>query len=170
MRLREKRSLTIISTAIITSAVEKNVAFLASDVGRLFRKRFEIATRDLGVTGPQWRALVRIHENPGINQGALAALLEVEAITAGRMIDRLEKLGLVERRPDPADRRVWLIHLTTRASPLLDALRGRAAEVIAESISIFTTEEQATLVALLTRMRENLLEPCTETAEILANG
>lgn len=150
--------------------MEKNVAFLASDVGRLFRKRFEIATRDLGVTGPQWRALVRIHENPGINQGALAALLEVEAITAGRMIDRLEKLGLVERRPDPADRRVWLIHLTAGASPLLDALRGRAAEVIAESISIFTADEQATLVALLTRMRENLLEPCTETAEILSNG
>lgn len=150
--------------------MENNIAFLASDVGRLFRKRFEIATRDLGVTGPQWRALVRINDNPGINQGALAALLEVEAITAGRMIDRLEKLGLVERRPDASDRRVWLIHLTAKASPLLDALRDRAGNVIAESIDIFTEEERATLVALLKRMREKLLEPCTETAEIILNG
>lgn len=150
--------------------MENNVAFLASDVGRLFRKRFELATRDLGVTGPQWRALVRINDNPGINQGALAALLEVEAITAGRMIDRLEKLGMVERRPDPRDRRAWLLHLTAQADPMLTVLRARAVDVIAESTSIFSPDEHATLVSLLARMRVNLLEPCTELAEIVPNG
>lgn len=150
--------------------MENNVAFLASDVGRLFRKRFEIATRDLGVTGPQWRALLRISANPGINQGALAGLLEVEAITAGRMIDRLEKLGMVERRPDPGDRRAWLLHLTSRADPILTDLRKRAAEVIGESTSIFSEQELATLMGLLARMRLNLLEPCAEVAEVIPNG
>lgn len=150
--------------------MDSNVAFLASDIGRLFRKRFEYVTRDLAVTGPQWRALVKISDHPGINQGALAALLEVEAITVGRMVDRLEKLGFVERRPDAADRRVWMLHLTEAAAPVLDALRSRAATVIAESLDVFTAEEQATLVSLLQRMRERLLIPGGELVEVPENG
>ena len=160
----------IISTATIPLDVENNVAFLASDIGRLFRKRLEVATRDLGVTGPQWRALARIHDQPGINQCALASLLEVEAITAGRMVDRLEKLGLVERRPDPGDRRVWLLHLTASAQPLLAAMRERANGVIAESLDIFSDIEVAQLLALLKRMRLKLLEPCCDVAEVPTHG
>ena len=143
--------------------MDNNIAFLTSDVGRLFRKRFEIATRDTGITGPQWRALLRIQDNPGINQGTLASLLEVEAITAGRMIDRLEKLGLVERRPDPCDRRAWLLHLTGNAPDLLDNLRGRATDVIDEFTEIFSPEERDQFINFLTRMRQRLLAPCTET-------
>lgn len=150
--------------------MENNVAFLASDVGRLFRKRFDVVTREYGITGPQWRALLRIGDNPGINQGALAALLEVEAITTGRMIDRLEKLQLVERRPDPNDRRAWLLHLAPAAGPLLDRMRAKAAEVIDETIRIYSPEELDLLVALLRRMREKLLDPCTELAEVIDNG
>lgn len=144
--------------------MENNVAFLTGDVARLFRKRFEFATRDCGITGPQWRALALIQNNPGINQGALASLLEVEPITAGRMIDRLEKLDLVERRPDAADRRVWLLHLTERAVPLLDGLRDRAFNVMAEFTSIFSEPEKELFLSFLKRMREKLLEPCSPAA------
>lgn len=150
--------------------MENNVAFLTSDVARLLRKRFEYATRDCGITGPQWRALQLVNVNPGINQGTLAALLEVEAITAGRMIDRLEKMGLVERRADPGDRRVWLLHLTERAAPLLERLRDRALNVIAEYTAIFSDVERDQLVSHLRRLREKLLEPCSDTAEIVTNG
>ena len=150
--------------------MENNVAFLTSDVARLLRKRFEYATRYSGITGPQWRALQLVNVNPGINQGTLAALLEVEAITAGRMIDRLEKMGLVERRANPGDRRVWLLHLTERAAPLLERLRDRALNVIAEYTAIFSDVERDQLVSHLRRLREKLLEPCSDTAEIVTNG
>lgn len=150
--------------------MEKNIAFLTGDVARLFRKRFEYATRDCGITGPQWRALVLIQNNPGMNQGALAALLEVEPITAGRMIDRLEKLGLVERRPDAADRRVWLLHLTDRAAPMLERLRERAVSVMADFTDIFSDEEKELFLSFLKRMRDKLLEPCNPIAETVTNG
>ena len=150
--------------------MDNNIAFLASDVGRLFRKRFELATRDLGITSPQWRMILRISENPGINQGSLAGMLEVEAITAGRMIDRLERLGLVERRPDPTDRRAWLLHLTDRARPMVDLLRNRAATVIAESTETLSPDELAQLVGLLARVRERLLGQGAESPRLVANG
>lgn len=144
--------------------MDKNLAFLTSDVARLFRKRFEFATRGCGITGPQWRALLLIQHNPGINQGNLAALLEVEAITAGRMIDRLEKLGLVERRADPSDRRAWRLHLTDEAPVVLDALRERAGVVMDQFTEIFSEPEKDLFISFLSRMREKLLEP-TENAE-----
>ena len=136
--------------------MSNNVAFLATDVGRLFRKRFNVAARQLGVTGAQWRMLAAIRRTPGINQAAIAAWLEVEAITAGRMIDRLEKAGLVERRADPADRRTWHLFLTAQADCQMDRLAGFADGVFAEALTGFSAADHATLLALLERVRTNL--------------
>lgn len=150
--------------------MDSNVAFLANDIARLFRKRFEVASRNVGVTGDQWRVLGRIAAHPGINQGALASLLEVEPITAGRMVDRLEKRGLVERRPDPHDRRVWLLHVTPQAESLLVVLRERLGGVIAVATEMFSRQELDQLTLLLNRLRDQLLAPGADSLEVAANG
>ncbi|MBX9885141.1 MAG: MarR family transcriptional regulator [Novosphingobium sp.] len=138
--------------------MQNNIAFLTSDVSRLLRKRFDVVSRRFGVTGPQWRMLAALRRTPGINQGALAQWLEVEAITAGRMIDRLEKSGMVERRADPNDRRAWRLFLTAAATPLLDELFTCATDVFEEALHGFAPDESALLLALLERVRANLLE------------
>ncbi|MFC4294175.1 MarR family winged helix-turn-helix transcriptional regulator [Novosphingobium tardum] len=137
-----------------------NVAFLANDIGRLFRKRFDAASGQAGLTGPQWRLLGAIQRNPGANQIALANFLDVEPITAARMIDRLEKAGLVERRPDPGDRRAWCLHLTEAAQPQIAEARALAEKVIARSLAGIDENDQALLRDLLGRMRDNLSEGC----------
>jgi len=136
--------------------MSSNVAFLATDVGRLFRKRFNVSARQLGVTGAQWRMLAAIRRTPGINQGAIAGWLEVEAITAGRMIDRLEKAGLVQRRDDPNDRRTWRLFLTEQADRHMSHLSDFADGVFAEALAGFSDAEHATLLSLLDRVRANL--------------
>ena len=154
--------------------MQNNIAFLTSDVSRLLRKRFDVVSRRFGVTGPQWRMLAALRRTPGINQGALAQWLDVEAITAGRMIDRLEKSGMVERRADPNDRRAWRLFLTDEATPLLDELFGCATEVFDEALQGFAAGERDLLLALLERVRANLLEeaPPERTASegALAHG
>jgi len=109
------------------------------------------------VTGPQWRVLAALHYHPGITQSVLAGLLDVEAITVGRMIDRLQKGELVERRPDPADRRAWLLFITPAAEDLLGQLQGMAEALMAETLANFTPEEFQQLVGLLNRLRDNLV-------------
>lgn len=141
-----------------------NVAFLSSDIGRLFRKRFAASARSFGVTGPQWRMLAAIQRDPGTNQGALANWLEVEPITAGRMIDRLEKLGLVERRHDPADRRRWRMHLTAEAETLMNRMSTCAQTVLADAVAGFSESEHAQLLALLERVRTNLSDDSSQDA------
>jgi len=142
--------------------MRNNIAFLSTDVGRLFRKRFDAVARGFGVTGPQWRVLVHLDRTPGVNQVVIADRLEVEAITIGRMIDRLEKAGMVERRSDPADRRAWRLYLREDAQPLLTKLRQCADEVMAEALAGFSEEEHDQLIDMLERVRANL---CDETPE-----
>lgn len=136
---------------------QTNIAFLATDIGRLFRKRFDASARASGVTGPQWRVLAALSHHPGITQAVLAGLLDVEAITAGRMIDRLQKAGLVDRRPAPADRRAWLLFITPAAEDLLGQLQKMAEELMAVVLGNFAPEEFEELVGLLNRLRNNLV-------------
>lgn len=146
--------------------MQPNIAFLATDVGRLFRKRFEAASQSVGLTGPQWRLLRAIELNPGATQIAVANSLDVEPITAGRMIDRLAKAGVVERRPDPSDRRAWRLYVTERASPHLDEAKTRATALIGHALAGFSDTEQEQLKGLLERMRGNLVAVNGELPEV----
>lgn len=135
----------------------EHLGFYISDIGRLMRKHFDAAAKDIGVTGPQWRVLFNVHRTPGINQGQLAERLEVEPITTCRMVDRLEQAGLVERRRDPADRRAWQIYLTDAAVPLVARLRDIAEIKLMEAVAGFSDSDTAQLTELLKKVRANLL-------------
>ncbi|HUB85231.1 MAG TPA: MarR family transcriptional regulator [Rhizomicrobium sp.] len=74
------------------------------------------------MTRAQWVILARLARQPGISQNELAQICEVEPITVGRLIDRLEAHGLVERRGDPKDRRVRRLHLLPSAEPILEEI------------------------------------------------
>jgi len=141
---------------IIWLPMSDSLGFLISDVSRLMRRRFDERARLIGVTRAQWRTLTTLSRNEGINQGGLADLLEVEPITLCRMIDRLEEAGLVERRRDPADRRAWLIFLTTKARPLLAQLRGLADGMIEDALQGLDDERRAALMGMLGVIRTNL--------------
>ncbi len=137
-------------------AMESNLAFLCADIGRLFRKRFGELASQTGPTGAQWRALLVLQRCPGINQGALAEHLDVEPITACRMVDRLEQSGLVERRRDPNDRRAWSLYLTDTAFPAVAKLKANGAGLLDWATSDMSQEEAETVRRCLTRIRDKL--------------
>lgn len=132
------------------------IGYLISDLARLMRRRFDEYSRDIGITNSQWRVLVNVFRQPGINQGALSELLEVEPITTCRMVDRLELAGLVERRRDPNDRRAWQIFLTEAAMPLIDQLKGRAEEINTMALAGVSEQETQELIRIVEIIRRNL--------------
>ena len=133
-----------------------SLGFLISDVSRLMRKRFDERARSVGATRAQWKTLVTLARNEGINQGGLADLLEVEPITLCRMIDRLEESGMVERRRDPGDRRAWQIFLTDAARPVIEQLRGFADDLFESALAGLDQPERRALTASLETIRGNL--------------
>ena len=137
---------------------QRDLMFLLHDVARLIRVHADKRARAQGMTRAQWGILVWLERRPGLSQKELAELLEVEPITVARLIDRLETRGMVERRPDPKDRRIWRLHLSAAAYPMLGEidrqralLRGLATEGLDEAALETMTEALLTMKTTLTQ-------------------
>jgi DNA-binding MarR family transcriptional regulator len=94
--------------------------------------------------------------------------LEVETVTLGRHIDRLEAAGWVERRADPSDRRAWLIYLSDTAGPTLDEMAALAVETQDEALRDLSAADQSRLIDLLTTIKDAMLDREAETADAKA--
>jgi len=148
----------------------QHIAFVISDVARLYRRRFDERTRSFGITGPQMRAVIAIMRFPGINQGALADRLDVEPITTCRMVDRLEQAGLVERRRDPQDRRAWQLFLTDAAEPIAEKLQAIGQTVLNESLDGVAAGDRAAVMTILGSIRDNLTSAGQANAALAQGG
>lgn len=138
----------------------RTLGFLVHDVARLLRKRFEQNARGSGLTRSQWQVLAYLERNEGIQQGGLAELLEIEPITLGRIVDKLQTIGLVERLPHPTDRRIWLLRLTAAAKPKLAELKLLGDRTRAEALSDVSEPDREQLLKLLATLKGNLANAC----------
>jgi MarR family transcriptional regulator, transcriptional regulator for hemolysin len=153
----------IISKLMNGTAVESNtptLGFLLHDVARLLKRRFEQNARGYGLTRSQWQVLAYLANKEGINQSGLADLLEIEPITLGRIIDKLQMRGLIERHPDPCDRRAWLLHLTPAARPKLTQLRGLGGVTRGEALAGVPEADTERLLRTLQALKANLADAC----------
>lgn len=146
----------LIYAAIMPRPLEQDLLFLLADVGRLVRVHADRRAREDGMTRAQWVILARLERQDGLTQKALADLLEVEPITVGRLVDRLQARGLVERRADPTDRRVWRLHLTDAAAPILAGIAAYRAELHAKLTGGMPAEAVQALMGGLLQFRTNL--------------
>ncbi|MFM1896237.1 MAG: hypothetical protein RLZZ385_1311 [Pseudomonadota bacterium] len=133
--------------------------FCINDVARLMRWSFDRQSQELGLTRAQWSVLAHLKRSNGVQQQALARLMDIKPITLARHIDRLEKEGWVERRDDPADRRAKRLYLTDAAAPMLDSLRRLGEKVRRQALQGISAEDEAHAMRVLTRMRDNLSSP-----------
>jgi MarR family transcriptional regulator, transcriptional regulator for hemolysin len=134
------------------------LAFLLHDVARLLKKRLEQNSRGSGLTRSQWQILAYLAQNEGINQKGLAELLEIEPITLGRIVDKLETLGLIERHPHPTDRRTWLLHLVEAARPKLEQIRELGDVTHEEALAGVSEDDRQHLLKTLQALKENLTQ------------
>ena len=135
------------------------------DVARLMRTRFDRWARVYGLTRAQGIILARLSRQPGMTQNEMAGLCEVEPITVGRLVDRLEARGLLERRLDPADRRIRRLHLLPAAEPLLTEIQLYKEELFREVTDDLDEATVELVTAALLKMKTRLTtEPAHKAA------
>jgi len=134
----------------------RNFTFLLREVSRRFVLRFEEHARAISLTLPQCKVLTRLENNEGVSQARLAELTEVDAMTMVRILDRMEAEGLLERRPDPADRRARCLYLTAKAKPLLDEIWRLGELTRSEVFAGIRKPELHAFMDVLERMDDNL--------------
>src|SRR6185312_4487315 len=140
-------------------AIDPNsFGFLITDLSRFIRGEMDrrIAQAGLGLTPGEGRTLAHAARAGIVRQNVLAERIGIEAMTLSAYIDRLEAKGLVERVPDPDDRRAKLVRLTEAASGALGGVNAAAASIRADASASIDPVDWATLLSLLRQARDNL--------------
>ncbi|HEV2560676.1 MAG TPA: MarR family transcriptional regulator [Rhizomicrobium sp.] len=138
------------------SSFDRDLLVILHDVARQLRTRFDQRARARGMTRAQWLILARLSRQPGLSQNEMAAICEVEPISVGRLIDRLEARGLVERRADPADRRIRRLHLLPAAQPILEEINCYRDALNSELVEDLDPGLRAALVDTLLLIKNKL--------------
>lgn len=135
---------------------ELRFGYLIHDVSRLRRTLFDRWLLPLGITRSQWWVLAFLSRDDGMPQTDLAAELDIGKVALGALIDRLETAGFVERRADPADRRVKRVVLTERGKSLVADLRGGNRDFNRRVMRAIPDADIAVSIQTLGRIKSNL--------------
>lgn len=111
-----------------------------------------------GLSAPRLSALSVIVFRGPLRLSALAAAEQVRPPTITRLVQELERAGLVERLPDAADRRVTRIRATGKGKRLLDAGRRRRVQLLASELARLAPRERE-LLGRATDLLDGLLSP-----------
>lgn len=139
---------------------EKNqdsIGCLLVESARMLRKVFDRRMESLGVTRSQWQVLATLLYHEGISQSELAERLEIEQPSLVRLLHRLERSGLVERRVDTQDRRVKRLYLASGSAPLMELMRTQGEMLREQFLSGLNETQRAQVVAMLGHIKANLL-------------
>ena len=132
--------------------------YTVADMTRLMRRVFDRRSAQLGLTRAQWRALSRIERAEGLTQSELAEDLDLEPISVGRVIDRLESAGFVERRADPDDRRCWRLYLAGKSASVMADMKKISTGLQEEVLAGVSAEDFTVTMRVLAKVKDTLNE------------
>jgi MarR family transcriptional regulator for hemolysin len=130
--------------------------FSLSEAGQLYARRFEERSRNLSLDFAHSKALLVLADNEGVTQQRLSELTSIGSAWLVRILDRLEDLGLAERRPHLADRRARSLATTEEAREVLRSLRIIIGESLCEALTGLSPDETVVLAKALHRVVANL--------------
>lgn len=132
--------------------------FIVNDLSRLLLAEMDRRTGEAGImlTSGERRALAHAARAGAVRQNVLAERMGLEAMTLSTYLDRLEAAGLVERRPDPTDRRAKIVHLTRTADGILKAMMPISAALHADASREIPEKDWQRLLEQLKQVRDTL--------------
>ena len=139
--------------APVAEQAPRSVGFLISQLGFFSSKGFMEALEPIGI-GPKEFLLMRfVQATQGRSQQALAERLGVPPSRMVALVDHLEEAGLVERRPDPEDRRVRGLYLTRKGRGALERAAKIAIDYETRLCAGINREEREQLIDLLQKLQ-----------------
>ena len=111
-------------------------------------------TKALDITPVQFTVLIALTDHSGADATRISELVAYDRATVGSVIDRLEKKGLLSRKPHSTDRRVKEIFLTAEGKRTANAVKRAMPRISKRTVEGLNTQEQKQLVRLLARLLE----------------
>jgi DNA-binding MarR family transcriptional regulator len=135
----------------------ESVDYLLAQICRLHHSRAHTLLEEIGLYRGQTHVLRVLWEREGCTHSELATRLHVQPATITRMIQRMERAGFVERRPDPEDQRVSRVYLTEAGRAVQGDVQQIWHTLEEETFAGLSPEERALLRRFFVQLRDNLM-------------
>jgi DNA-binding MarR family transcriptional regulator len=136
--------------------LDSYLPYLLNRAGARIAASFSEEVRPLGATLQMWRVLAALREQDGRRMGDLSTTTSIEVSTLTRLIDNMEKRGLVARRRDPGDARAIVLQVTPAGRRLTQRIVPIAERYETVALAGFNAAETVTLKAALRRLYANM--------------
>jgi DNA-binding MarR family transcriptional regulator len=132
------------------------VGFLIAQLGMEVTRRFGLIMSEVGLEPRQWSLLRAVADAEGQSQNALGDSLSIPPSSMVALVDQLEERGLVERRPDPVDRRSRRLYITPKGRHVIEDAWELAVGFERRLCAGFTPKLRERLIEMLSRVVDNL--------------
>ena len=136
--------------------LEKEILREIGSITRCINSISDIKYKNINLQKGQFIFLIRVCENPGINQRDLSKLLKVDKTTTAKAIQKLINVGYIERKEDPSDKRMWRLYPLQKALEAYDYITEEENRVNKDYYNNFNKEEKKLVYKLLKKLRENI--------------
>ena len=136
--------------------MEHTISCLMAQLCKAHRNMANTMLNEAGLHVGQEMVLLQLWRQDGLTQKELAEQLCIEAPTLTRMLQRMQRCELIERHPDPEDRRVSRVYLTKRSSEMKPTVEQGWESLEERVLAGISPEERLLLHRLLTKMLTNL--------------
>lgn len=136
--------------------IEREILREIGSITRCINSISDIKYKNINLQKSQFIFLIRVCENPGINQRDLSKLLKVDKTTTAKAIQKLINIGYIERKEDPSDKRMWRLYPLQKALEAYDYITEEENRVNKDYYNNFNKEEKKLVYKLLKKLRENI--------------
>jgi DNA-binding MarR family transcriptional regulator len=136
--------------------LDSYLPYLLNRAGARIAASFSDKVRPLGATLQMWRVLAALRDQNGRRMGDLSMTTSIEVSTLTRLVDNMEKKGLVARRRDPQDARAIVLHATPAGRRLTQRIVPIAERYETVALAGFNAAETEILKAALRRLYVNM--------------
>lgn len=136
--------------------LKRQVVAQLIETSRLLRNHIDQRAKERGTTRAQWIVLFRLRQQEGLTQVDLADVLELQPISLVRLLDRLVDHKLLERKPDPKDRRANRLFLTPKGRQLVDELDSLRDAIATDVLRDIPENAVESTLKTLVEMKERI--------------
>ena len=142
------------------SFLDNSAGYLINMTALLLKREFSSAIKNnkIDVTPEQWAILNRLNENSNLTQKEVAKLTFKDNANITRMVDKLEKKGLVIRQSDSNDRRSWNLSITKKGIEIRDLVEPLAIDILNNISKGISKKEMDSYNKISKKIINNLIE------------
>ena len=129
--------------------------YMMHELSRFISIYFDHAMAQHQLTHAQWWAMMHVTENEGTTQSELAAIMQMGRASAGKLLERLEAKGWIERRPDAADHRVRRVYVVRSKPEVLNIMSHEGGNLFNDFLVGISEEEERAMLVGLRKMKAN---------------